>query len=164
MRGRKPKSLRLHLADGTYRPDRHGPIPAAGTAAAPALFPELNPEAPKPPRNLQGAALTVWHATVKLLAGLGTLDEADQGILALYCEARAELGWAMNCLRREGRIVSTAAGGKKPHPAMAIKNQAALRCAKFASELGLTPTARMRMRLGAGFGPEEPGDGDSDLD
>lgn len=161
MRGRKPKPTELHLLEGTFRPDRHGARPVA---PGPGLFPELDREIPKPPANLQGAALTIWTETVRELEKLGTLDSADRGILALYCEARAELGWAMNKVRREGRIVPTAAGGQKPHPAMAIKNAASLRCARYAAELGLTPVARARLRLGARFGPALPDPEESDLD
>jgi len=161
VRGRKPKPTALHLADGTYRPDRHGPRPLA---PGPALFPELDREIPQPPANLQGPALRIWHETIRELEKLGTLDTADRGVIALYCEARAELGWAMNRVRRDGRIVSTAAGGQKPHPAVGIKNQAALRVARFAAELGLTPTARARLRLGTRFGPPPADPEESDLD
>lgn len=161
MRGRKPKPTALHVADGTYRADRHGPRPVA---PGPTLFPELDREIPQPPANLQGAALRIWHETVRELERLGTLDTADRGLIALYAEARAELGWAMNRVRKEGRIVATAAGGQKPHPAMGIKNAAALRASRFASDLGLTPTARARLRLGTGFGPPPEDPDESDLD
>lgn len=155
MRGRKPKPLAFHVLDGTFRADRHGPRPGgprAGSACS----------RPTAPRHLKGTALRIWRSTVEILERLGVLDEADQGILALYCEARAELSWADYRIRREGRIVPCSTGaGVKAHPAIGIKNAAALRAAKFASELGLTPTSRTRLRIA---GPDDPDPEESDLD
>lgn len=157
VRGRKPKPGALHVLDGTYRADRHGPLLFPIHGKAPGSIPE-------PPKHLTGTALRVWKRTVEDLGGLGILDQADRGILALYCEACAELSWASYKIAKEGRIVPTGLGGQKPHPAVGIKNAAALRAGKFAAELGLTPTARARLRLGAGFGPDDPDPEESDLD
>lgn len=166
MRGRKPKPLRLHVLDGTYRRDRHGPAPVPDGQLA--LLPELEPKrpiAPEPPRSIKGTALRVWAETVEALEELGILDQADGGILALYCEARAELSWATYKVRREGRLVKRPSdGAMRPHPAIAIKNAAALRAGKFAAELGLSPTARARLRVGSRFGPDDPDPEESDLD
>lgn len=153
--GRKPKPTGLHVLDGTFRADRHGPLPGARAPAG---------TAPDPPRHLRGTALRVWRKTVQDLDQLGILDRADQGILAAYCEARAELSWADYKIRTEGRIVETSTGNIRAHPAVGIKNQAALRVGKFAAELGLTPSARARLRVGGGFGPDDPDPEESDLD
>jgi len=161
VRGRKPKPVAMHVVEGTYRKDRHGPIPDQG-----ALFPRVVKEVVKPPapKHLKGTSLRIFNETVDALLELGILDGSDVGIITLYADARAELSWATYKLRREGKIVTTAAGGMKPHPAVSIKNQAAIRAGKFAAELGLTPTARARLQLGGGFGPDDPDPEESDLD
>jgi hypothetical protein len=41
--GRKPKSLRLHLLRGTYRADRHGPIPSNLDTAEPEIAYDWQP-------------------------------------------------------------------------------------------------------------------------
>ncbi len=162
-RGRKAKPVKMHLVDGTYRKDRHGPVDDPKQAS---LLPgrTRKPSPPKPPKHLKGTARRRFEDTVAALADLGILDECDVGIVVLYAEALAELSWADYKVRREGKIVPTGTGSIKPHPAIAIKNAAALRAGKFAAELGLTPSARARLKLGAGFGVDDPDPEESDLD
>lgn len=136
MRGRKRKPVQLHLIEGTFRPDRHDDNRAEPSGTAPAC-----------PPFLRGTARKEWFRIVPALERLGILDEVDQATLACYCQARSDYSWAVYKVRREGRIVTTPSGIRRPHAAMKIQREAALLLAKFAEQFGLSPVARGRLQV-----------------
>lgn len=79
-RPRKPTIL--HLAQGTYRKDRHG---ARGEEPKPAL-------GAKPPPWLPPAALEVWARLAPMLTKAGILTEVDGEALGLLCALLVQAG------------------------------------------------------------------------
>ena len=121
--GRKPLSVALHLARGTYRPDRHGPRPAPVVMGAVAPQPRI--ELP-PKAVLDGLAetglsfvLALWQryeswtpaqevvlhevgAAVDTLNDIGrALTESDQGDVTPNLFPRAARPSAQRILERE---------------------------------------------------------------
>jgi phage terminase small subunit len=73
-----------HRLRGTYRADRHGPLPEdPDTPAAPSVEPMAAPPA------LKGAALKHWRYFAPLLASARVLTPSDIETLADYCRACA---------------------------------------------------------------------------
>lgn len=76
-RPRKPNNV--HVLQGTYRRDKHGPK----TAPVPQ-------EAPEKPDWLSAQAASEWDRVVPLLNAAGFLAVTDGDVLATYCELYAE--------------------------------------------------------------------------
>lgn len=114
----------------------------------------LNANEPQPrvakvtcPRWLPLVAKREWRRVAPELVRLGLLTVADRAALAAYCEAWAEAIMAHETLQRDGYTFTTAKGYTGVHPMVAIKNKALLRMRAFASEFGLTPSARSRLSV-----------------
>ena len=58
MVGRPPKTIEQHLADGTYRKDRHGDR----------LYAEASGAIGEPPEELSDEAAQIWRATAAALS------------------------------------------------------------------------------------------------
>jgi len=75
MKGRPPKPTKLHLINGTYRPDRmnrkNEPRPVQGKGKAPSW--------------LKGEALKEWRRVAPELQRTGVLTAIDETLLAAYC-------------------------------------------------------------------------------
>jgi P27 family predicted phage terminase small subunit len=134
-RGRPPKPIEQHRADGTFRKDRHAP--------AVVLFPGQDDAAPaarvklKPPKSLKGAALEWWKEHVPGLEQLGMLQQIDVSVLEMLAETYAIWKDALKALKK--------------YP-MLRENQIAERDAKLsyhklAVEFGFTPTSRARLKV-----------------
>lgn len=132
-RPRKPSNLKEFT--GTRRKDReqvdNEPKPAI-------VIP------PRPP-VLQGDARLEWDRITPLLKKLGLLSKIDRAALCGYCQAWADFVWAVNYLRHRPRVIKAPSGYRQIHPAMTMRRQAAEQMLKFASEFGLTPSARTRV-------------------
>lgn len=128
-----------------------GPMPSipSGFKAPPVA-------APDPPSWLEGDALAEWERIVPLLLRSELVTEWDQISLAAYCQACAELIRCTKLLDEEGRFftepVQNAKGDvigerKKAHPALSAQRDAFSRVKAFLAEFGLTPAARVRLKL-----------------
>lgn len=81
-RGRPRKPLEQHVLEGTYRADRHGPLPSgAGGLPSGAV--------PAKPRGLSGEAGRAWDELTRLLGGV---LKASDGLM--LSEAAKWMGWA----------------------------------------------------------------------
>lgn len=107
--------------------------------------PELPPGIGEPPDFLTGRALQVWDETAEVLENAGILSCVESHVLAQYCVAVAECESATKILERDG-LISQGEKGLVKHPAIVIRNNAAMRMLKFASEFGLTPASRGRVK------------------
>jgi P27 family predicted phage terminase small subunit len=162
--GRRPKPLGLHLIDGTLRPDRHGsvqnvPQPQLGIAEAPAF--------------LGAYAREEWNRVAPELNTMGILAYVDMASLAGYCMAFERMALAEEALQAERQreserreasrakrkpinryaLVSyNAAGSPRQNPLVKIVAEASVEMLKFASEFGMTPAARMKLRGTANTG------------
>lgn len=124
--GRKPKPIALHIADGTFRKDRHAPAGATEKAA----FPER-------PASLDGEARKFWDRIAAELAPLGLLGKIDVPLLESLCEMHSLYAAALaeakrNPLSKEARVGLT-------HYADHYH--------RLLSECGLTPVARARLKI-----------------
>jgi len=136
MPGPSPTPTKLKELRGTTRPDRapaHEPQPLATKVTC--------------PRWLPSAAKREWRRIAPELVRLGLLTVADRAALAAYCEAWAEAIMAHETLQREGYTFETEKGYRGVHPMVAVKNKALLRMRAFASEFGMTPSARTRISV-----------------
>jgi P27 family predicted phage terminase small subunit len=131
-RGRKPKTIRLRLLCGD-RPDRVKPFLSGPVVTMPVM-----------PRYLDVFARAEWRRMVKQLEKRGTLDQLDGPLLELYCVAYSRYRLALKELAKDGLLVSTAVGGTKTHPAVAIAAQAEKAMAELLEEFGITPSTRTR--------------------
>lgn len=129
-----------------------GPMPASGSAG----YKSPPVVAPKPPDWMGEEALREWDRIVPLLLRAEMIAEVDQMSLAAYCQACAELVECTRVIEQEGRflteIVQNAKGDilgerKRAHPALGAQRDALARIKSYLAEFGLTPAARVRMKL-----------------
>lgn len=128
VRGRKPKAIRLHVAEGTHKPCRHGDRTGA------------EPEAKLPPRpaSLKGVAKEFWDKRIVELEALGVLTKVDLSLLELLCETYALYKEAL----RQAKQFPLG-----PDARMGWKTYAEM-YNKLLGECLLTPEARTRMKIG----------------
>lgn len=134
-RGPKPKPKELKIASGT-RADRinpDAPLPLPGR--------------PKCPPNIEAdpVALAEWHHMVELLEKMGVLSTTDAAALALYCSCYSRWNYAEDKIRTQGMTTTTAHGGTKVSPFVAISNAAIAQMQKLLVEFGCTPSSRSRV-------------------
>ena len=135
MKGRAPKPIALHRAQGTYRKDRHG-----GT-------PEPRAAVPTSPTWLDAEAQEVWVYFSGRLAEVNVLTELDQQALAIYCNAAARLARAEKAIATTGEVIKTPAGFAAPNPWIGIAQKSQETMLRYGQELGLSPAARTRLKV-----------------
>ncbi len=140
MRGRKPKATVVKLATGNPggRPlNKNEPKPGPGELA--------------PPSWLDETAKKFWRSIVPAMRRLGMYSELDQGAMAAYCAALADLRAARLALRKQGKIVSVVNGNGKEtktiNPHFRLASEAVRQISKLGSDLGLSPAARCRLNV-----------------
>ncbi len=141
VRGRKPKSAELKLLDGNAG-RRH-----------------INEDAPKPPlaKNtkpfhwLSKYAQQVWRYSVPDLIATGQLTKVDIDAFAGYCSACATFQQCEEFINKNGMTYESHSekfGTQiKKRPEVAIRSDALKIVRSFASEFGLTPSARTRIKI-----------------
>ena len=154
MRGRKPTPEALKKLRGN--PGRR-PIKRAKPKRAAAIT--------MAPRYLNSVARDEWRRLMPNLSKLGLFTALDVDALAAYCIAYAD--WRRcNKELESGLTYTTNSGAVRRKPEVGIRKEAVDIMAKYAGELGLTPTARLRLTGSATIPtPEsEIRDGWDDLD
>lgn len=118
-----------------------------GKRALPKNEPKPTPGIPDPPPGFSKAFEDEWRRTCADLADMGLLAKADRGAIVGYCESMAEFIEMYKLVEEEGRvIVSLKTMSRYMNPSVGIKNAAMDRVLKFAQQLGLTPSARTRIK------------------
>ena len=107
------------------------------------------PALPEPPPHLGEEARAEWKRVAEDLYRLGVLTEIDRVVLAAYCQAsgrwvRAELTLA-EMAKRGGLMVRTISVNAIQNPMVGIANKAMADMVRYATELGMTPSARTRI-------------------
>lgn len=161
-RGKKPQPTHLKLIKGSNlrRVNREEAI--------------VPPGIPDPPDHLGEEARLEWDRICDDLYTAGILTKIDRAILALYCDAYGRWVTAVRLVhemaRKEaailgdrqnshGLIMKTIKGNVIQNPMVGIANKAAVDCARFATDLGLTPSARSRVKAVPSGGSEiDPAD------
>jgi P27 family predicted phage terminase small subunit len=134
-RGRRPTPTAILKARGTFREGRRNasePQPAPGIPAAPPY--------------LDKAAKTEYRRVAKLLAECGAITQADRAALAAYAAAWSRLVEAELKIRETGLVVRSPAGFPTTNPYFTVVRQAAEELRKWATELGLTPSSRTKIK------------------
>lgn len=140
MAGRPRKSVDEHLANGTYRPSRHGPIPPAADPT-PA-------EPPRMPKGLPEDVAAKWRELVAVLAG--RLKRTDLPMLENLARWMAEAD-----------KLAAARAGMKPGDKGYAQNVtmygiATDKIAMHSTRFGLSPADRAKLRAEAAAGPAKP--------
>jgi phage terminase small subunit len=136
-RGRPRKSIEQHLADGTYRADRHGPLPTADDPTPP----------PVKPSDLGGEAGEFWDQVTGLLRGV--VRDRDAPLLAELC-------WQWAELRRIKAVIAKTKPGAKGYNQLLVGHAITTdKFDKIAGRFGLTPADRAKLKVEA-VGPPKP--------
>ena len=134
-RGPAPTPTKVKRLRGETRPSRlnlHEPIPSA--------------ELPRMPTDMDPDAKAVWRRVIRDMRHTGVIRSADADVLRCYCEAVSRYAAAARLYaqtgpltRRDGNLV------KNPLHQVARDNADEVR--QFARELGLSPSARVGLRI-----------------
>lgn len=144
-RGTRPKPTALRLITGN--PGRR---PLNTAEAAPGRGQGL----PKTPAALGEDAKKEWRRVARELHQCGLLTNLDRTALAAYCAAYGRWAEAERALAdmakadptgRNALLVRTSNGTAVQNPLIGIANKAAADMLRYASEFGMTPSARSRV-------------------
>ena len=136
--GRPPKPLEEHIADGTFRPDRHGDGVLA--LSEPVTFLPA-------PAHLPDDARDVWSSVVSLIAESGILQGADE--LALEAVSLNVATWrrAQEDIERNGILVTGRFDTDVANPAITVRDKAMSEFRQWAGKFGLTPSDRASLGM-----------------
>jgi P27 family predicted phage terminase small subunit len=113
----------------------------------------LHTDPPDPPAHLTKEELKVWNETIDLLKPAGILQRIDAAVLAAYCCSYARWNLAESEIKEEAKkgytlsgLVSEGANNQLVvHPLINISRRERADMILFANQLGMTPSARMRI-------------------
>lgn len=142
MRGRKPRPTELKRIlgnPGKRRLNDAEPVPISAR--------------PEPPEHLNDDAKQEWVRVSEELYNLGLLSNIDRASLAAYCQCYSRWVQAENALAAMaahdaltgGLMIRTQKGNAIQNPLVGTANVAMAGMLRYASEFGMTPTARSRM-------------------
>lgn len=134
MKGPTPQPLALRVAAGNP-----GCRPLHGV-------PNPEPGEPECPPHLDYEAQLEWHRLVGQLAADGLMTERDRASFALYCMAWSRWVKAEKELAKRA-LVMRSGDKRKENPYLAISVRAMEQLLKILQEFGLSPAARMRVRV-----------------
>jgi P27 family predicted phage terminase small subunit len=108
---------------------------------------------PEPPDHLSEEAKQEWHRVSQELYKLGLLSNIDRASLAAYCQSysrwvqaeRAIAVMAERDLLTRGLMIRTQKGNAIQNPLIGTANVAMAAMIRYASEFGMTPSARTRL-------------------
>jgi P27 family predicted phage terminase small subunit len=151
MRGRKPKPLTQHLAEGD--PSHLGKARLQEKLAA---EPKPTRGLPPFPHHLSGRARTAWNFWREELEAIGLDHRSDAAMLEGACVFYARAVEADLLLQRHGLMMEQPIFNQKgehigtkskSHPALAVSNSSWRPVRAFCSEFGLSPVSRTRLTL-----------------
>ena len=101
---------------------------------------------PKCPAWLNKEAKKIWKRTAEQLDAMSLLFEADQDILCSYAIAVVTYQQATKLVDEQGILVEGRRDGSVTNPAVRVQRDQATLIRMLASELGLTPSSRSRLK------------------
>lgn len=130
LRGRPAKRAEVKKAEGNrgHRKIVEAPVGRAG--------------APEAPGYLDEGALAVWERVTPLLEKMG-LDHLDRDVLAIYCQAVADVERLTGRVR-DDEVAHTDNGFPVQNALVSVLEKARDRVVKLAAEFGMSPAARLR--------------------
>lgn len=136
-RGRKPKPTVLKVINGNpgKRPlNDEEPQPARGV--------------PPCPRHLDKEARKEWKRVARELDACGMLTLVDRAALAAYCQAWSRWVAAEEIVQQSGPVLKRqGTNDLYPNPYLGVVNRALRQMHEFASEFGMTPASRTRIKV-----------------
>jgi P27 family predicted phage terminase small subunit len=96
---------------------------------------------------LNAEAKEEWRRVAPLLVKAGVLTTIDRSALAAYCASFARWQAAERQLASSDLVIRTARGGHVANPLLRIAAKAQSDTVKFASEFGMSPASRTRVRV-----------------
>lgn len=145
-RGPLPKPKHLKVLSGKL------PIGAPGVSLEHEEF-----EAPDPPEDFDGDHLKVWNKTIELLKAARILKSVDTAVLGAYCcsyvrwrTAEDEIRKASKKSKLRGLLAEGASGTMIVNPLVSISRHEKNDMVAYAVQLGMTPSARMKMNSAMG--------------
>lgn len=139
MRGRKPKPTAAKKLAGNpgKRKIRHvEPVLAS-----------VDRDELSPPVYMSEDAAEEWRRLARELTVSKVLTKVDTGALALYCQAFDQWREAQNKLKRAQLVVTNSRGDEVVSPWVRVSNMAVQQMVRLASELGITPASRSRIKV-----------------
>lgn len=133
--GRKPKPTALKNLQGN-----------PGKRKLPTNEPKPDNTMPQCPAHLNDEAKKEWKRMAKRLHQAGILTYVDRAALAAYCQAWGRWVEAEELADADGLIIETSNGNKIQNPAVGIANKAMADMVRYASEFGMTPSARTKLK------------------
>jgi len=134
--GRKKKPIKLALLQGN---PGHRPI-ANDTPDPPAKIPSI-------PKHLDKIARKEWKNITQELDASGLLSNIDKAVLAEYCVAWSRWVQAEEQIKKTGYLMKTTNGNIITNPILWVANKAMEQVYKYATEFGMSPSARSRIHL-----------------
>ena len=107
----------------------------------------LVPATLEPPDWLAPKAQAQWRRLAPMLDRVGILTESDTETLAAYCEVFVTWREATDELRKTGILVKRKGLPPGIAPAVKIANYAGIQMRQLLVELGMTPSARSRIKV-----------------
>jgi P27 family predicted phage terminase small subunit len=140
MRGRKPLAPEVHKAIGSYdhnpnRENRDAPPPLEG--------------APEKPPYLDAIASQKWDEVIELLSEMRVLSRSDGGLIEAYAVTYAGYRKALENVAKIGQVIVEKTDNgieAKRSPWSAELHKYMDRMTKLLAEMGLTPSARGRLK------------------
>lgn len=136
----KPAAIKLLEGNLGNRPINVGPD-----------FQALNSE---PPDFLSDLAKQEWHRVYPLVASNNVCSEADQWVLATYCQSYAEYIEQSALIEKEKKKLNSPIKS----PRLAIRQQAFNNLMETGKQLGFTPVARQKIAANAQQGDDSLSD------
>lgn len=134
-RGRKPKPTAVKKLAGN-----------PGKRALNPKEPKIPAGAPPCPRHLGKAAKAEWKRIIKELVDTGIATKVDMAALAAYCVAYGHWIEAEKMIKDpKNWTITTDKGNEIQSPWVGMANNLRNQVVKFASEFGMTPSARSRV-------------------
>ena len=137
MRGRKPKPLALHIANGNPSKLDIDKRKEAEPAATPGTPPK--------PTWLSKEAAANWDYIVGHLETMGTLAQSDATAIAMLSASIATWAEAQRAVQKNGAISED---GDHPSGAFTVASKLVPQISKLVAEFGLTPSSRSRIAIG----------------
>ena len=152
MRGRKPKPAGRKLVEGDTRK-----VGARKLAAQIAREPKAARGLPTCPKHLRGRARAAWNFWREELMAMSLDRRPDAQMLEGACVAYEAAVNSYETIQKQGRLIAKRATDPKtgqlvvvdvrPHPAVAMGNDAWSLLRSFCSEFGLSPVSRTRLSI-----------------
>jgi len=134
-RGPTPTPTKVKMLRGETRPsrlNRHEPMPSS--------------DAPKMPTDMDAEAKVVWRRVLRDMRNTGVIRASDADVLRCYCEAVSRYAQAARLYAQSGPIVKRD-GNLVKNPLHQVARDNADEIRQFARELGLSPSARVGLRI-----------------